>query len=72
MPLAGAGVVTVIVPVGCAHVGCCVALAAGAAGAEGAASTVTSVAGDIHPSPVFTVTLYPPGVTPLNTPVVLV
>ena len=41
MPAAGAGVVTVIVPVLAAHVVGDVADAVGAAGAEGAASTVS-------------------------------
>ena len=143
MPAAGAGAVTVIVPVGTAHVGCVVTLAVGAAGAVfgaatpdpeelvqlfavwvtvyvpavftvmefvvapllhkivapltipvavrvdvpsqfsttvtigaaggvGAALTVTAVAAEIQPDAFLTVTLYGPGATPVNTPVVLV
>ena len=44
----------------------------GADPADGAAFTVTAVAGDIHPDAFLTVTLYGPGATPVNTPVVLV
>ena len=44
----------------------------GAAGAAGAALIVTEVEADIHPAAFFTVTLYVPGATLLNTPVVLV
>ena len=57
MPAAGAGAVTVIVPVLAAHVVGDVADAVGAAGAEGAASTVTAVAPEIQPAGFFTVTL---------------
>ena len=57
MPAAGAGAVTVIVPVLAAHVVGDVADAVGAAGAEGAASTVTAVAPEIQPAAFFTVTL---------------
>ena len=57
MPAAGAGVVTVIVPVLAAHVVGDVAVAVGAAGAEGAASTVNWVAEEIQPAAFFTVTL---------------
>ena len=55
-PAAGAGTVTVMVPVDTAQVGCCVALAVGAAGAFGAALMVTCVTADTHP-PLLTVTL---------------
>ena len=72
MPAAGAGTVTVIVPVGTTHVGCVVTLAVGADPDDGAGFTVTAVAGDIHPDAFLTVTLYGPGATPVNTPVVLV
>ena len=72
MPAAGAGAVTVIVPVCTAQVGCVVTLAVGADPADGTAFTVTAVAGDIHPDAFVTVTLYGPGATPVNTPVVLV
>ena len=57
MPVAGAGAVTVIVPVVAAHVVGEVAVAVGAAGAEGAALTVTCVAEEIQPVAFFTVTL---------------
>ena len=57
MPAAGEGAVTVIVPVVVVHVGCVVTEAVGAAGAEGAASTVTAVAPEIQPAAFFTVTL---------------
>ena len=57
MPAAGAGVLTVIVPVGTAHVVGCVGVAVGAAGALGAAFTTTAVAEEIQPAAFFTVTL---------------
>ena len=57
MPAPGAGAVTVIVPVGTAQVGWVITLAVGADPADGAAFTVTAVAGDIHPDAVLTVTL---------------
>ena len=57
MPAAGAGTVTVIVPVGTAHVGWVVTLAVGADPDVGAAYTVTAVAAEIHPDAFFTVTL---------------
>ena len=57
MPVAGAGALTVIVPVLAAHVVGDVAKAVGAAGAVGAAFTVTAVAVEIQPDPSFTVTL---------------
>ena len=72
MPAAGAGTVTVIVPVGTAQVGCVVTLAVGADPADGAAFTVTAVAADIHPEAFLTVTLYGPGATPVKMPLVLV
>ena len=57
MPWAGAGALTVIVPVVAAHVVGDVAVAVGAAGAVGAAFTVTAVAPEIQPDPSLTVTL---------------
>ena len=57
MPVAGAGALTVIVPVLAAHVVGEVAVAVGAAGALGAASTTTAVAPEIQPAAFFTVTL---------------
>ena len=57
MPAAGAGAVTVIVPVVAAHVVGEVAKAVGAAGAVGAAFTTTAVAEEIQPAAFFTVTL---------------
>ena len=57
MPAAGAGAVTVIVPVVAAHVVGEVAEAVGAAGGVGAAFTVTCVTEEIQPAAVFTVTL---------------
>ena len=56
IPAAGTGEVMVIVPVGVVQVGC-VSVAAGAAGANGAALIVQLVAADIHPEAFFTVTL---------------
>jgi hypothetical protein len=56
MPAAGAGALTVIVPVLAAHVVGDVAVAVGAAGAVGA-FTVTAVAPEIQPAAFFTVTL---------------
>ncbi len=56
MPVAGAGKVTVIVPVATVHVGW-VGVAVGAAGGAGGASIVIVVAGDIQPAAFFTVTL---------------
>ena len=57
MPVAGAGALTVIVPVVAAHVVGEVAAAVGAAGAVGAAFTVTCVAAEMQPDPFITVTL---------------
>ena len=57
IPAAGAGTVTVIVPVCTAHVGCVVTEAVGADPADGAGLTVNAVAGDIQPKAFFTVTL---------------
>ena len=57
MPVAGAGAVTVIVPVLAAHVVGDVADAVGAAGAVGAAFTVTTVAAEVQPAASLTVTL---------------
>ena len=57
MPAAGAGALTVMVPVVAAHVAGAVALAVGAAGALGAGSIVTEVAAETQPAAFFTVTL---------------
>ena len=57
MPAAGAGAVTVIVPVVAAHVVGDVAEAVGAAGAVGAAFTVTCVADEVQADASLTVTL---------------
>ena len=57
MPVAGAGALTVIVPVVAVQVVGDVAVAVGAAGAAGAAFTVTAVAPEIQPAASFTVTL---------------
>ena len=57
MPVAGAGAVTVIVPVVAAHVVGDVAVAVGAAGALGAAPTVTCVATEVQDDAFLTVTL---------------
>ena len=57
MPAAGAGAVTVIVPVVAVHVVGDVAEAVGAAGAVGAAFTTTAVAPEIQADPSLTVTL---------------
>ncbi len=71
MPAAGAGAVTVIVPVATEQVGC-VGFAVGATGAGGGASTVTVAGADVQPPAFFTVTLYAFGASPVNIPVVLV
>ena len=57
MPAAGAGALTVIVPVLAAHVVGEVAVAVGAAGAVGAAFTVTGVAPEVQAAAFLTVTL---------------
>ena len=57
MPAPGAGALTVIVPVVAVHVVGDVAVAVGAAGALGAAFTVTAVAAEVQPDPSFTVIL---------------
>ena len=57
MPAAGAGALTVMVPVAWAQVVGEVAKAVGAAGAIGAAFTTTAVAEEIQPAAFFTVTL---------------
>ena len=57
MPAAGDGEVTVIVPVEAAQSTGDVAEAVGAAGAPGAALTVTEVAEEIQPAAFFIVTL---------------
>ncbi len=57
MPVAGAGMVTVIVPVAIEQPGCCVTLAVGAAGTDGTALTVRLNGAETQPVPFFTVTL---------------
>ena len=57
MPAAGAGAVTVTVPVVAAHVVGEVAVAVGAAGAVGAAFTTTAVAEEVQAAAFLTVTL---------------
>ena len=59
-------------PVAIVQVGCVMVPTIGAVGAAGAGSIVIEVAADIQPAAFFTVTLYVPGATLLNTPVVLV
>jgi hypothetical protein len=66
------GAVIVIVPVATVQEGWSVTLAVGAAGDAGTVFTVTLVPVDIHPDVFFAVTLYVPGLTRVNTPVVLV
>ena len=56
IPAAGAGEVTVIVPVATEHVGW-ITSARGAAGVSGEALTVTAVGADMHPAAFLTVTL---------------
>ena len=72
IPDAGAGAVTVMVPVAAAQVAGAVAVAVGADGAAGAGLIVTDAAAEVHPAAFLTVTLYVPGATVLNTPLVLV
>ncbi len=57
MPVAGAGLVTVIVPVADVQSGCLVTLAVGAAGADGTALTTRLSGAETQPVPFFTVTL---------------
>ena len=57
MPAAGAGALTVIIPVAAVQVVGEVPEAVGAAGAVGAAFTVTAVAPEIQPAAFLTVTL---------------
>ena len=58
IPVAGAGTVTVIVPVAPAvQVVGAAAVAVGAAGAVGAGPTVTSVGAEVQPAAFLTVTL---------------
>ena len=72
MPAAGAGTVTVMVPVAPAvQVVGAAPVAVGAAGAAGAGPTVTEAAAEVQPAALRAVTLYVPGAT-LNMPVVLV
>ena len=59
-------------PVVTAQVGSVVAPTIGAVSDDGAGLTVTAVAAEIQPDAFLTVTLYGPGATPVNTPVVLV
>ena len=59
-------------PVVTLHVVGLVEVAIGAAGADGAALIVTLVAEEIQPAAFFTVTLYVPGATLVNTPDVFV
>ena len=59
-----------IVPVATAHVGC-VSVVVGAAGGVGCGFIVTELAGEVQ-VPLLAVTLYVPGATLLNTPVVFV
>ena len=66
MPAAGAGEVTVIEPVGSAHVVGSAGVATGAAGAVGAALITTfAVAGDVQPAAFVTVKLYVPVARPV-------
>jgi hypothetical protein len=60
-----------MVPVVAVHVAGEAAVTVGAAGAVGAAPTVTEVAAEVHPPAFLTVTLYVPGGA-LNVPVVFV
>ena len=71
MPAAGAGELTVIIPLAAVHVAGGAAVAVGAPGAVGAGPTVTDAAAEVQPAAFLTVTLYVPGAA-LNTPVVLV
>ena len=57
MPVAGAGALTVMLPVAWAQVVGELAEAVGAAGAVGAAFTVSCVAADVQPAAFLTVTL---------------
>jgi hypothetical protein len=57
-------------PVGVVQVGCVGVPTTGAAGPAGAGFTVTCEAEEIQPAAFFTVTLYVPGATFVNTPVV--
>ena len=68
MPAAGAGALTVIVPVAVAHVGCAVTLAVGAGGVAGCAFTVTLVTADIHPLALCAINVCGPGATAVYPP----
>ncbi len=70
-PGAGAGVLTVMVPVATVQVGC-VGVAVGWAGTNGAGLMVILLDGDIQPAPFLTVTLYVLGARPGKMPVVFV
>ena len=61
-----------IVPVGLAQVKGSVVVTVGATGPAGAPLIVAVVALEIHPAAFCTVTLYVPGATPVNIPVVFV
>jgi hypothetical protein len=63
------GELTLIVPVLNSQVGWII-FKDGAAGSIGCASTTATCTELIHPTAFFTLTLYVPDVTPLNTPVV--
>ena len=65
--LAPVGAVITIVPVGTVQVGCTVTLAVGAAGTVGGLFTVKAVVFETQPVLLLrTLTLYPPGVTPVK------
>ena len=63
---APSGAETVMVPVGLVQVGC-VTVTVGAGGVGGKAFTVSTVAAETQPAAFCTVTLYTPGVKPVNT-----
>jgi len=65
------GDVMVIVPVLTEQVGC-VALVIGAEGVAGCALIVVLVPGEMQPAEFLAVTIYVPGATDVNTPVVFV
>jgi len=72
IPAPGTGAVTVILPVGTAHVGCVVTLAVGAAGAVGTALTVRAVGAETQVLLVIPLHYRAPGVSPAKRPVALV
>ena len=57
MPAAGAGELTLMVPVVATHVAGAVAVATGASGAVGAGPIVTDAASEVQPAAFLTVTL---------------